>query len=121
MAAPPRAIAGLRVLVTGASSGIGAATSILLAGQGAAVAGSGRDGSALANLAGGGCFTTILPRDLTEPGAPESVVESATAALGGLDVLVSCAGVGWSGPLHEMTAEELDALVDINFRATLHL
>ena len=117
--APARSLAGLKVLVTGASSGIGAAVSGSIAERGAHVFGTGRDAAALEAAAGQ--FVDTLALDLTEPGAPEAVVSAAAESLGGLDVLVSNAGAGWFGPLESMTAPEIDALLDINLRAPVHL
>lgn len=117
--APARSLAGLRILVTGASSGIGAAVSAALAERNAHLFGTGRDNAALE--AAGEHFVATLARDLTEPGAPEAVVSAAAAALDGLDVVISNAGAGWLGPFESMTAQEIDALVDINLRAPVHL
>jgi NAD(P)-dependent dehydrogenase (short-subunit alcohol dehydrogenase family) len=107
------------VLVTGASSGIGAAVSSALSGRGARVFGTGRDEGAL--LAAGAQFVATLARDLTAPGAAAAVVAAGAEALGGLDVVVSNAGAGWSGPFESMTPDELDWLLDINLRAPAHL
>jgi NAD(P)-dependent dehydrogenase (short-subunit alcohol dehydrogenase family) len=117
--APARSLAGLRVLVTGASSGIGAAVSAALADRDARVFGTGRDSAALE--AGSGHFVATLARDLAETGAPEAVVSAAAVALDGLDVVVSNAGAGWLGPFESMTAEEIDVILDINLRAPVHL
>ena len=109
-----------RVLVTGASSGIGAAVSALLASRGYRVVGSGRRAEGLPTAPEGALEAAVIA-DLTEPGTPEEVVEKAVATLGGLDVVVSCAGAGWQGPFLGMSAAELDNLLDINLRAPLHL
>lgn len=133
-----RPLGGLRVLVTGASSGIGAAVSLLLAEHGARVVGTGRDTVALAagatnssvgagsvgtsgNEAGGNQFEAVFARDLLEPSAPEAVVEAAASALDGLDVVISNAGTGWSGLFEPMPRAEIDALLDINLRVPMHL
>lgn len=112
-------MAGLRVLVTGASSGIGAAVSSVLAERRASVFGTGRDGAALE--AASGQFVATVARDLTEPGAAAAVVSAAAGTLGGLDVVVSNAGAGWLGPFESMSPDELDWLLDINLRAPMHL
>lgn len=108
---------GLRTLVTGASSGIGAALSTLLAARGCRVVGTGRSRSGLAQ----GNFVSTIACDLTVPGAPARVVTEAAEALGGLDLVVSNAGAGWAGPFGSMSEDELDALLDVNLRVPLHL
>ena len=117
--AAARSLAGLRVLVTGASSGIGAAVSSALAGRRARVFGTGRDGQALE--AAKDQFVATLARDLTEAGAAAAVVTAAADALGGLDVVISNAGAGWAGAFESMSPNELDWLIDINLRAPVHL
>ena len=117
--APSRSLTGLKVLVTGASSGIGAAVSSSLAARGARLFGTGRDGTVLDGA--GERFVATLARDLTEPGAPAAVVAAAADALNGLDVVVSNAGAGWSGTFELMSPDELDWLLDINLRAPVHL
>jgi uncharacterized protein len=112
-------IAG-RVLITGGSSGIGAATAEAFAARGFHVAVAGRDKSALDRVAratGG----AAIPGDLREPGCPQRVVDAAAVVLGGLDVVVSNAGLGWAGPFTEMTDEEIDELLDVNLRAPAHV
>src|ERR1700735_5272768 len=107
MTAPaPSPLAGRRVLVTGASSGIGATLSTMLALRGARVVGTGRTFSGL-----GLALEATVVRDLTEPGAPQDVVDIAAAALGGLDVVVSNAGAGWLGPYESMRPVEIDGIV----------
>jgi short-subunit dehydrogenase len=115
-----RAAAPRKVLVTGGSSGIGAATARVFAAHGFRVAVTGRDPAALEEVAGhtGG---VAVAGDLRVRGQPRVVVDAAADALGGLDVVVSNAGAGWSGPFAAMTAEEIDALLDVNLRASAHV
>jgi len=115
--AADRASGPRRVLITGGSSGIGAATARAFAASGCRVAVTGRDLVALKEVAGdtGG---VALPGDLRELGCAERIVADAAAALGGLDVVVSNAGAGWSGPFTAMTSEEIDDLLDVNLRAS---
>jgi short-subunit dehydrogenase len=111
---------GRKVLITGGSSGIGAATARAFAARGFPVAVAGRDMTALRKIAdetGGVC----VPGDLRDHGVPQHTVELAAEALGGLDVVVSNAGAGWSGPFASMMDEEIDALLDVNLRAAAHL
>lgn len=117
---PHRSLAQSRALITGASSGIGAATAVALADAGARVFLTGRDRDALGRVAErtGGVFAA---HDLTVEGAPEAVVDEAVEALGSLDVVVSSAGAGWAGPFTSMSAAELDWLFDLNIRVPGHL
>lgn len=116
----PRPAEPASVLITGGSSGIGAATARAFAAHGARVAISGRDCAALRRVAGdsGG---VVIPGDLREPGCPRRVVRDAAQALGSLDVVVSNAGGGWSGSFAKMTEEDIDSLLDVNLRATAHV
>src|SRR5207302_1016292 len=57
--------------------------------------------------------------DLADPGAAEGAVDTAIAALDGIDVLVNVAGVLLLKPLLETTAAEWDAVMAVNARATL--
>ena len=109
-----------RVLITGGSSGIGAATAEAFAARGYPVAVTGRDKAALdrvARVTGG----VSIPGDLREPGCPRRVVDAAAAALGGLEIVVSNAGIGWAGTFTEMTEDEVDELLDVNLRAPAHV
>jgi short-subunit dehydrogenase len=108
------------VLITGGSSGIGAATAHAFAVRGFRVAVAGRDRAALRRVAEETSAVSI-PGDLREPGCPRWTVEVAASALGGLDVVVSNAGVGWCGPFASMTDEDIDSLLDVNLRAAAHL
>jgi NAD(P)-dependent dehydrogenase (short-subunit alcohol dehydrogenase family) len=113
-------LAGRRALITGGSSGIGAATARALAGHGVRVAIAGRDISALRRVAAS-TGAVCLPGDLREPDCPRRTVEAAAGALGGLDLLVSNAGIGWAGPFASMRPADIDSLLDVNLRAGAHL
>ena len=116
----PGGLIGLRALITGGSSGIGAATARAFADRGVHVAVCGRDQAALQRVSAD-ASAVIIPGDLRETGCPRRTVEAAIDALGGLDILVSNAGIGWAGPFASMSEAEIDALLDVNLRAAAHL
>ena len=62
-----------------------------------------------------------FPGDLRDPGCPRRTIRAASDELGGLDLMVSNAGIGWSGSFASMTDEEIDAVLDVNLRAAAHV
>ena len=114
---------GAMALVTGASSGIGAATAAALATAGASLLLSGRDEARLAEVAArtGG---TALGGDLAVPGGAAALAEQAKAAAatkGGIDVLVNNAGLGWAGSFGEIPAAKITELATVNLAAPIEL
>lgn len=107
-------------LVTGASSGIGAATAAALAGAGTTVLLTGRDSARLADVASqtGG---VALAADLAAADGPARLAEAATAATASIDILVNNAGLGYSGPIGEITSEKISELVTVNLTAAIEL
>ncbi|MEO3812267.1 SDR family NAD(P)-dependent oxidoreductase [Sphaerisporangium sp. B11E5] len=106
---------GARVLVTGASSGIGAATARAMAARGAKVTLTGRDAGRLAAVAaetGGRAVACDLLAD-REAGR-DGGVAGLVAAAGPVDVLVANAGAGWAGPFTGMPPAELERLVRLD-------
>jgi NAD(P)-dependent dehydrogenase (short-subunit alcohol dehydrogenase family) len=120
----------MRVLVTGASRGIGRATCLKLARQAAAeknatmqIAACGsRHGDELdtliAELGDLGVKAVGLLGDLAEPAVPARLVAEAAEALGGLDAVVSNAGITRASSLAELPLEEWDHLFAVNTRAS---
>jgi NAD(P)-dependent dehydrogenase (short-subunit alcohol dehydrogenase family) len=98
----PDRLDGTVALVTGASSGIGAATAIALAGEGAAVAVAARRKDRLEEVAAGireqGGTVLVLESDITGEQQATDAVEQTVAELGRLDTLVNNAGVMLLGP-----------------------
>jgi short-subunit dehydrogenase len=112
-----------RILVTGASSGIGRALALELARQGARLALAGRDEARLreavaaANAAGGAAFPMRV--ELEQPAAAAAMVEQATSALGGLDVLVNNAGFGVTARFEVVPQRDLERLFAVNVFAVV--
>ncbi|MFB6138319.1 MAG: SDR family oxidoreductase [Halobacteriaceae archaeon] len=106
-------------LVTGASSGIGAATAHRFAAAGGDVALASRSEDALASLAdeieaATDATALVLPTDVTDESAVEAAVDETVAAFGGLNVVVSNAGLGRDAPVEEMTTEQYRTMMDVN-------
>jgi len=109
-------------LVTGASGGLGGAIARALHRQGAIVALSGTRREALERLAAElGDRTHILPCDLGDPAAVESLVPATEAAMGGLDILVNNAGVTRDNLFMRMKDAEWDAVIAVNLTAGFRL
>jgi NAD(P)-dependent dehydrogenase (short-subunit alcohol dehydrogenase family) len=101
-----------RVLITGAASGIGAATVDRFAARGARVAALDVDETALARIQA----DARVVADVADERRVALATEAAAAALGGLDVLVCCAGVAPSGTILETSTEEWDRAFAVNVR-----
>jgi len=111
---------GKRVLVTGASSGLGAHFVALLAGHGAHVVAAARRLDRLNTLAEA-CATlpgtvTPLALDVGDVPAIEAALTQANSAMGGLDVLINNAGVGESVPALDLDEAQWDSHLDINLK-----
>ena len=111
-------------LVTGASSGIGAATAAALAARGAAVALVARRRDRLDEVAAGirdqGGTALVLEQDITDQPQAAAAVERTVAELGRLDTLVNNAGVMLLGPAVGAPLEEWRRMVEINVLGLLY-
>ena len=113
------------VLITGALTGIGRATALAFAREGATVVVSGRrepEGQALAAelLTQGAPATAFIRADVREEADVRGLVEQTVTRFGRLDVAVNNAGVeGQNGPIAEQSAENYDAIFDTNVRGVL--
>jgi len=107
----------LHVVVTGASSGIGRATAVMLAAKGARVTAVARSREPLDDLARGHAGITPVVADLAVAGDRAAVVEGA----GPVDVLVNNAGIGWIGSVVDMPVEQVEKLFSINVVALIDL
>lgn len=117
-------VEGKVVAVTGASSGIGEATALLLAERGAAVVLGARRTDRLdvvaSRIRDAGGRATVVELDVTRRADAERLVATAVATYGRLDVLVSNAGVARMGPVGELDVEGWDAMIDVNVRGVLY-
>ena len=115
---------GTVALVTGASSGIGAATAAALAGQGAAVALVARRADRLAEVAAGikdqGGTALVLECDITDERQAADAVERTVAELGRLDTLINNAGVMLLGPVVDAPLAEWQQMVQLNVLGLLY-
>lgn len=115
-------LTGRFALVTGASGGIGGAIAKALSDAGAKVALSGTRVEALEAAAKEiGGDPAILPCNLSDPVATAALVGQAEERLGGLDILVSNAGLTKDGLLMRMKDEDWDAVLDVNLGAYFRL
>jgi short-subunit dehydrogenase len=119
-------IRGTVALVTGASSGIGAAVARSLADLGATVVAHGRDADRLDRLAQAAPPGRIVPvtADLAEgggTGGARALAEAALAAAGRVDILVNNAGVGLAVPFTATSDTRIAALVAVNLTAPIEL
>ena len=102
-------------IVTGSARGIGRATAELLAEQGAKVLINDLDGDVAeqssSEIAG---ETVAFAGDLTKPGVPDALVQKAVDEWGKIDIIVNNAGYTWDGPIHKMSDEQFQAMLDIH-------
>ena len=111
-------LGGARVLVTGATGGIGDAIARALHARGAHVLVSGRRQEALDEIAGRlGERSEVLVADLADHDAPTRLAEAA----GAVDVLVANAALPASGRVEDFSHDEIDRALDVNLRAPIQL
>ena len=111
---------GRVALVTGGSSGIGQAVAELLARQGAAVAVNSADPAAtravVARITGSGGRAVAAVADVTDPAAVQAAVEGVAGQLGGIDILVTSAGIQRYGTVTSTTDQTWDEVFAVNVK-----
>jgi len=102
-------------IVTGSARGIGRATAELLSEQGAKVLINDLDGDVAQQTADEiGGETTVYAGDLTKAGACDALVQTAVDAFGRIDIIVNNAGYTLDAPIHKMSDEQFQAMLDIH-------
>ncbi|WP_053852637.1 SDR family oxidoreductase [Streptomyces sp. NRRL B-24085] len=118
-------LAGRTAVVTGAASGIGEATAVLLAERGARVALLARRGERLEAVAGkiraeGGQALAVVA-DVTDDASVAAAVESVHAAYGNVDLIVNNAGVMLPNPIADARVDEWQRMIDTNVTGVLRI
>ncbi|XP_064600953.1 3-oxoacyl-[acyl-carrier-protein] reductase FabG-like [Liolophura sinensis] len=118
-------LSGKVALITGASSGIGAATAILFSRLGAQLALTGRKEDNLKRVASeceqGGSKPFLFVGDMAKEEDTKALVEQTVKQFGKLHVLVNCAGIIELGTIENTSLEQFDRMFNINVRSVYHL
>ncbi|OHV65250.1 glucose 1-dehydrogenase [Pseudofrankia sp. BMG5.36] len=110
---------GKVAIVTGAGSGIGKASALLFAAEGAKVVCADMNGSEKDTVAEIGAGAVAVQVDVAVAAEVQNMVETAEREFGRLDVLFNNAGIsGPFGPIHELDEETLDRLLAVNIKGT---
>ena len=114
-------LAGKTAVITGAANGIGKATAERFAAEGARLVLGDIEADATQALVGrlraDGTEVTSVLGDVTEEAPAETLIDSAIAAFGSVDVLVNCVGGARGGNVWEMPVETWDAVLKLNLRS----
>jgi short-subunit dehydrogenase len=107
-----------RALITGASSGIGKATAFAFARAGIHLALVSRNQSKLEavarELVDSGVEVKLFPLDLSHVNQVREKIEAIATAFGSIDILVNCAGMGYTGSLIDTTLQDWQRVIDLN-------
>lgn len=113
---------GQTAIVTGGGNGIGRATCEVLAANGARVVVVDVDGDLAGDVASDiGAGATAFAVDLTNPEVPDRLIADVAAAGNGIDIIVNGAGYFWDAPVHAMSDEQFQAMLDIHLLAPFRI
>ena len=121
-------VAGSVAVITGGASGIGLATAaafhargghVVLADINAAGLERAKEQVRMRNLHAQGEIRTI-PADVTNETQARALMQQAQESLGHIDLVITCAGVGYGGPIDTFPAGQMQSMMDINFMGTFH-
>lgn len=111
------------VLITGASSGIGRATALLLAKKGARLVLAARNYPALTEVADEakqlGAPAICVPTDVTQRDQVDDLISEALSTYGRIDALVNCAGAGVIRPIEQITDDDIDRMYAVNTKGVI--
>lgn len=116
---------GKIALITGAGRGIGRASAIRFAREGAKLVLASRTQSELDTLAKElldlyDTDSLVVPCNVTKAAEVKSLVDRAVSTFGRIDILLNSAGVGYLKPVTELTVEEFDEMIDVNLKGTFY-
>jgi NAD(P)-dependent dehydrogenase (short-subunit alcohol dehydrogenase family) len=120
-----KTLSGKVILITGASSGIGRATAVRLAGQGARLGLAARNLAALEEVSSAigqaGGEALVVPTDVTDPDQCRRTIDTTVNRFGALDVVLNSAGLSLRGYFEGSSLEALERVVRVNFLGTLYV
>lgn len=112
-----------KVLIVGATGGLGSETAKLIQSSNATLFITGRNTTALQTLAN----ELNLPKervfelDITQPHQVEAIAEKIHAQIGQLDIVINAAGIGIIKPLEQLSYEDFDTSINVNLKGTFYL
>ena len=116
---------GKSALVTGGGRGVGRATALKLAAEGASVVVNDLDAEpaeeVVAEILGAGGRAVAHPGSVTAAGFAEGFVGAAVEHFGGVDIVINNAGYTWDNVVQKMSDEQWDAIVDLHLKAPFQL
>lgn len=118
----PKVLEGKTAIVTGSARGIGRATAEMLAAAGANVLITDLDGDVAEQTSGEIAGNTAsIGGDITADGEPAKIVKKAIDEFGQIDILINNAGYTWDGPVHKITDDQWDAMLNIHTKAPFQM